>query len=131
MMERNNPSVLEGIEPHFVPVSEDNAHALEGVKADVKAAVVSASISEIKSGKPVIDERIKPVVPPENMDEMFGHTCRDCINKFRLLDLTRKDCKYDMLENGHRVSGPCHYCGRNMALVMGLTLTGKLKAFGH
>ena len=66
-----------------------------------------------------------------DLSSMFGQTCRDCINRLKDLRLVRTDCRYSVTKTGHRIKGPCAYCGRNMPLVMGFTVQGWEKITGH
>ena len=61
---------------------------------------------------------------------LIGLSCRDCINYFYGVSLSRSDCKYEMRKDGHRRQGRCSYCDKIRPIVEGLTLTGKVKIIG-
>lgn len=87
---------------------------------------------DIKGGRPVLDNhsRIKHTEYVA-LKDMFGKSCRDCINDFQNLNLSRSDCKYKKMDDGHRMRGRCEYCEKTRPLVIGLKLSGKWKALRH
>ena len=86
----------------------------------------------IKNGRPVVENGIK-IAHREfvSIKDMFGKSCRDCINDFQNLNLSREDCKYKKMDDGHRVRGRCEFCEKTRPLVVGLKLSGKLKSLRH
>ena len=73
--------------------------------------------------------RQRQEAPRQRQDDypLIGSSCRDCINYFYGVSLSRSDCKYEMRKDGHRRQGRCSYCDKIRPIVEGLTLTGKVK----
>lgn len=118
-------------DPENLPVYPSGDERLAETK---KHTPVASSHDESVSSKGehgTVNESHTPHQAGEEGDHpAVGKACRDCINFYYKIHLSRADCKYTMRDDGHRERGICEYCGMKRPIVKGLTMLGKVKAIG-
>ena len=75
-------------------------------------------------------EKSRVAEPPKSLDEMFGHTCRKCIERYFGVELKHHHLKYLKGSKGSHLREECDYCGKESHIVVGLKWRGRLKMFG-
>lgn len=86
--------------------------------------------SHVHHDEPAEREPIRKQEPPKNLNEMFGHTCRRCIEQYFGVQLKHHHLKYLKGWKGSHLREKCDYCGQESHIVIGLKWRGKLRMFG-
>ncbi len=108
------------------PVSLDGNISNNGKHKPMGQTLDGAILS---TGRYYIDE---PRAPRTELTDRpaIGSSCRDCINFYYGVQLSKSDCRYSINSDGHRRLGVCAYCGKTRPIVEGLTMSGKMKTIG-